>query len=176
MQHAQTAPEPGLPEWGTAGIEAALSYGLVLTILVMVSSARTARWTPAVVTGVLAGLIWAGAGAPHTGASMNPARTLGPDVVSGRYPALWSYFTGPVLGTLVALCRLSRVGPPILKRGRAARARPLMRPRGIGPMDPRPTAEREPSFVFTAFVWIARLRGRLPCTVAHSYPSHPSSA
>jgi aquaporin Z len=98
---ARTAPEPSLPAWGVVGIEAALTLGLVTTILVMVSGRRTARWTPAVVTAALAGLVWAGA--RHTGASMNPARTLGPDLVSGSYPVLWAYFAGPALGALAAV-------------------------------------------------------------------------
>jgi aquaporin Z len=98
---ARTAPEPSLPAWGVVGIEAALTFGLVMTILVMVSARRTARWTPAVVTAVLAGLVWAGA--RHTGASMNPARTLGPDLVSGSYPVLWAYFAGPTGGALAAV-------------------------------------------------------------------------
>jgi aquaporin Z len=64
---ARTVPEPHLGLPGVAGIEAALTFGLLMTVFVMVSWPRTARWTPAVVTGILAGLIWAGA--PHTGAS-----------------------------------------------------------------------------------------------------------
>jgi aquaporin Z len=108
---AQTAPAAGLPGWGTTAIEAALSFGLVITILLMVSSEHTARWTPAVVTGVIAGLIWAGA--PHTGASMNPARTLGPDIVNGDYPTLWAYFAGPVIGTLVALVAYRTLAPQL---------------------------------------------------------------
>lgn len=52
------------------------------------------------VTGVLAVLIWAGA--PHTGASMNPARTLGPDIVATAYVALWSYVVGPFTGAAAA--------------------------------------------------------------------------
>jgi aquaporin Z len=66
----------------------------------MVSSSRTARWTPAVVTGALAGLIWVGA--PHTGASMNPARSLGPDVATGTFPVIWAYFVGPLVGAALA--------------------------------------------------------------------------
>lgn len=105
---ARTAPESGLSGWGVVGIEAALTLGLLLTVFAMVSSARTARWTPAIVTGVLVGLIWAGA--PHTGASMNPARTLGPDVAGGHYPVLWAYFLGPLLGAAAAAVAFSVLG------------------------------------------------------------------
>lgn len=97
---ARTSPQPGLTGWAATGIEAALTLGLLLTVFFMVSSARTARWTPAVVTGVLAGLIWAGA--PHTGASMNPARTVGPDLISGDWPAVWVYVLGPATGAVLA--------------------------------------------------------------------------
>ena len=100
VHDARTAPSSAIGPWTAAGIEAGLTLVLLSVIFVMVSSARTARWTPAVVTGVLSGLIWAGA--PYTGASMNPARTLGPDVVAGGYPALWVYFLGPPAGALLA--------------------------------------------------------------------------
>lgn len=91
---------PVLPAWEAVCVEAGLTMALLLVVFTMVSSARTARWTPAVVTGILSGLIWAGA--PYTGASMNPARTLGPDLVSGMYPALWVYLVGPPVGALLA--------------------------------------------------------------------------
>lgn len=99
VDSARTAPSVR-SAWVAAGIEAGLTLVLLLVIFAMVSSERTARWTPAVVTGVLSGLIWAGA--PYTGASMNPARTLGPDIVVGGYPALWVYFLGPPVGALLA--------------------------------------------------------------------------
>lgn len=98
---ARTAPADGLPGWAVVSIEAALTATLLLVIFTALSSPRTARWTPLVVTGALAGLIWVGA--PHTGASMNPARTLGPDIVSDFFPTLWAYFVGPVIGSALAV-------------------------------------------------------------------------
>lgn len=98
---ARTAPSPDVPGWAAAAIEAALTATLLLVIFTMLSSARTARWTPIVVVGALAGLIWVGA--PHTGASMNPARTAGPDIVTGAFPTIWAYVVGPLVGAGVAV-------------------------------------------------------------------------
>lgn len=100
IHDARTQPGSGIGGWEAVGIEAGLTMALLLVVFNMVSSRHTARWTPAVVTGVLSGLIWVGA--PYTGASMNPARTLGPDLVSGTFPVLWVYLVGPILGAALA--------------------------------------------------------------------------
>lgn len=42
-------------------------------------------------------------GINFTGGSLNPARSLGPAVISGRWPGyFWIYFVGPVAGGLLA--------------------------------------------------------------------------
>lgn len=49
---------------------------------------------------------------PISGASMNPARSLAPSLVSGQWSLLWIYLLAPVLGALIAVlaCRCAR-GP-----------------------------------------------------------------
>jgi aquaporin Z len=42
-------------------------------------------------------------GSPISGASMNPGRTFGPDLVSGKWTAYWVYIAGPVAGAAIAV-------------------------------------------------------------------------
>jgi aquaporin NIP len=47
---------------------------------------------------------------PATGASMNPARSLAPALVSWQFDHLWIYLTAPLIGAALAIlsCRLMR--------------------------------------------------------------------
>ncbi|MGB6772148.1 MAG: aquaporin [Candidatus Dormiibacterota bacterium] len=96
----RTSPHPGVSVAAAIGIEALLTAILILTIFAFTSWSRSARWTPLALWLVIALLVWRGA--PYTGCSMNPARSLGPDVISGVYGSLWIYLVAPPLGALVA--------------------------------------------------------------------------
>ncbi|HUZ15109.1 MAG TPA: aquaporin [Gaiellaceae bacterium] len=97
-----TEPGAGLVDWQAFLTEAVLTVGLVSTILGTASQAQNVGPLSAVAVGgyiVLAGF-WA---SPLTGASMNPARSLGPDVVLGSFEHLWLYVVGPLAGAAVAV-------------------------------------------------------------------------
>jgi aquaporin Z len=96
-----TQPGPGIST-GTALLwEALLTVGLVSVILGTASGAQQLGPFAAIGVGsyiALAGLF----GAPVSGASMNPARSLGPALVLGDWTSWWAYLVGPLLGALVA--------------------------------------------------------------------------
>jgi aquaporin Z len=94
-----TVPMPGGAP--TAFIaEAAISFLMMLTVLVMSNHRRTATWT-GVAAGALVALFIVFE-SPVSGMSMNPARTLGPDLLSRSFAAFWIYLTAPLLGMLSA--------------------------------------------------------------------------
>jgi aquaporin Z len=101
VHYGITMPRPGRLAPAGAAIEAAMTALLVFAILVMVSSARSARYTPLAVWVVVALLVWQGA--PWTGASLNPARSLAPAVLAFDLHDLWVYFAGPLSGSLIAV-------------------------------------------------------------------------
>jgi aquaporin Z len=82
--------------------EAVLTLGLVSVILGTASGARNVGANGALAIGGYIGLVsvWA---APVTGASMNPARSFGPDLVAGDLHHYWIYLVGPLVGALVAV-------------------------------------------------------------------------
>ena len=83
-------------------MEAVLTFGLVSVILGTASGAQNVGLFGALGVGAyiaLAGL-W---GSPISGASMNPARTFGPDLVGTDFTNYWVYVAGPLAGALLAV-------------------------------------------------------------------------
>jgi len=95
-------PASGYSNGAAFWMEAILTLGLVSVILGTASGAQNLGIIGAFGVGgyiALAGL-W---GSPISGASMNPARTFGPDLVGRDWTAYWVYVAGPFLGAVVAV-------------------------------------------------------------------------
>lgn len=96
--------------WARAfGVELVLTFLLMFVIL----NVSTGHQEKGIMAGVaVGGMVALGAmvGGPLTGASMNPARSLGPALISGHLENLWIYLTAPVLGAMIAFptCRLTQ--------------------------------------------------------------------
>ena len=92
-------------------MEVVLTFGLLSVILGTASGAQNIGIIGAVGVGgyiALAGL-WA---SPLSGASMNPIRSLAPDLVANDFTAYWVYLAGPLIGAALA------VGAAFVLRGR----------------------------------------------------------
>jgi aquaporin Z len=97
-----TLPGPGISPWVALAWETVLTAGLVSVILGTASGAQQIGPFAAIGVGgyiALAGL-W---GAPVSGASMNPARSLAPALVLGDWTAWWAYLAGPLAGAVIAV-------------------------------------------------------------------------
>src|SRR5262249_50893535 len=97
-----TLPGPGISDWVAMLWEAVLTVGLVSVILGIASGAQQIGTLAAIAVGsyiALAGLV----GAAVSGASMNPARSLGPALVLDNWTSWWAYLVGPLIGALVAV-------------------------------------------------------------------------
>lgn len=83
-------------------VEALLTLGLVSVILGTASGAQQVGLFGALAVGSYIALaaLWA---APLSGASMNPVRTLGPDIVSTDFFDWWVYLIGPAAGMVLAV-------------------------------------------------------------------------
>ena len=95
-------PAAGTTDVAAFLMEMVLTFGLVSVILGTASGAQNIGIIGALGVGgyiALAGL-WA---SPLSGASMNPFRTLGPDLVANDYQAYWVYLAGPLLGAVLAV-------------------------------------------------------------------------
>ncbi len=84
---------------GALVLEAGLTLVLVIVILAVATDARAQGSLAAVAIGATVALAALVLG-PITGASMNPARSLGPGVAGADLEHLWLYLAGPILGAL----------------------------------------------------------------------------
>jgi aquaporin NIP len=77
-------------------------FEFVMTFILMLTILNTdSRWT-GIIVGILITLEAYVAG-DISGASMNPARSIGPAVISGHYEHLWVYILAPVSGSVLAV-------------------------------------------------------------------------
>lgn len=98
----ETLPGPGISTTIALAWEVLLTLGLVSVVLGTASGSQNLGPIAAIAVGsyiVLAGLF----GAPVSGASMNPARSLGPALVIGDWTSWWAYLVGPLIGALIAV-------------------------------------------------------------------------
>jgi len=97
-------------------LEAILTFFLMLTILNVSIGAKEKGITAGIAVGSIIGLEAMFAG-PICGASMNPARSIAPAVVSGHLEHVWIYLAAPVVGAVAATfaCRCVRESGCCLK-------------------------------------------------------------
>jgi aquaporin-4 len=96
---------PGLPigrsDMVALVVESIITFFLMLSVYAVAYTDNV----PNGVSGLLIGMTLAGltmVAWPLTGASANPARSIGPAIWAGAYQSLWVYIVGPVVGGLLA--------------------------------------------------------------------------
>ncbi len=111
-------------------VEWLLSFALMFVIMAVATDERVANGFGGIAVGLTVGFC-ALMGGPLTGASMNPARSLGPALVAAEWTAHWIYWIAPLTGMVVA-ARLYE----FLRGAAAVRAAPVGLPLGLqGPID-----------------------------------------
>jgi aquaporin Z len=98
---------PKIDAWRVFLFEVILTFFLMLVII----NVSTGSKESGIMAGIaIGGVVWLEVqfAGPITGASMNPARSIGPAIVSGHIEHLWLYIFAPILGAILAVisCKL----------------------------------------------------------------------
>ena len=128
---------PAIPRPQALALEWLLSFALMFVVMAVATDRRVATGFAGIAVGLTVGFE-AMMGGPLTGASMNPARSLGPALAANAWDAHWIYWLGPVTAMLAA----ARVYDFLRPAGA-----PDTVPRGVatgmeGPIDPAGRAGR----------------------------------
>ena len=124
---------PTIPIGRAFAVEWLLSFVLMFVIMAVATDERVAGGFAGIAVGLTVGFD-AMMGGPLTGASMNPARSLGPAVAGGIWDSHWIYWLGPVTAMIVAAWTYD-----FLRVARVPEAVPPGVPMGVqGPIDTTP--------------------------------------
>lgn len=96
------------------GIEFLMSAGLMFVITAVATDTHVPAPLAALAIGasVALGALWGG---PISGASMNPARSFGPALLSGVWFHHWIYWLGPVIGAVAGASAYQMIRFPLLE-------------------------------------------------------------
>lgn len=89
-------------------MEIVLTATLVSVILNTATGHRSIGHNAAIAVGATVALLGLFA-SPVSGSSMNPARTLGPDIVGVNFSAWWVYVLGDTIGAVIAVMLIGLV-------------------------------------------------------------------
>jgi aquaporin NIP len=103
---------PSIGAGGAIAYEAVLTAFLMFVIIAVATDTRAVGAGAAIAIGGTVGLD-ALFGGPITGASMNPARSIGPALVSGELDDLWIYLIGPIAGAALGALAYEVVRGPL---------------------------------------------------------------
>ncbi len=101
IQFGATYPGPGFTAAQAVLGETITTFCLIMGIFVFIGHRRLRLYTPGLFPFLYAVMVYLEA--PISGTSTNPARSLGPSLVSADWHGWWVYWLGPLLGTLLAL-------------------------------------------------------------------------
>lgn len=110
VHEALNQPGNGASAFTSVGAEAAATFVMAAVVFAMVSSRSLMRWTPLALIGVIAVIVWLDGN--FSGASLNPARSFGPALVTGNWHLYWTYIAGPCSGSVLAAL-LHRFATPL---------------------------------------------------------------
>lgn len=93
---------PSIDLWRAFVLELILTFFLMVVIINVSTGSKEVGMMAGIAIGsvILLEAIFAG---PITNASMNPARSLAPNIVSGNIQGLWLYMIAPILGAILAV-------------------------------------------------------------------------
>ena len=93
---------PTVDVWRAFVLELILTFFLMVVIINVSTGSKEVGMMAGIAIGsvVLLEALFAG---PITNASMNPARSLAPNIVSGNIKELWLYILAPIIGALLAV-------------------------------------------------------------------------
>jgi aquaporin Z len=100
-----TLPGPGYSLSTVLLGEVITTFAMVALLAVFLGFRTIRPFTPAIFPPLYAIMVWAES--PISGTSTNPARSLGPSVISGQWEGWWIYWIGPLAGMLLAVLACS---------------------------------------------------------------------
>jgi len=100
IAYGATLPGPHYGVWIALIGEIVTTFALIIGLLLFIGHKRLSFWTPLLFPFLYAIMVYVEA--PISGTSTNPARSLGPAVISDRWSGWWIYLIGPITGAYIA--------------------------------------------------------------------------